>query len=160
MKYDLSAYTPLEREMLRRVLVADSITFEMTSEVLVIDTHDEASVDAKLRAVERMGAAIAEEINLEELSMKGIPEGRRCENCGLTPAAPINLRRQVGMVLAHSTHNVSWVLCNECAEILSKEMQKQTAIKGWTSPYSLVMNPFVIAGNVRNRRKHRRELGR
>jgi hypothetical protein len=159
MKYDLSDYSPLERELLRRRLDEIDVAFTLNQGILQIDDGDEVKVDDALAFVERIGNAIAEEIEMDEQARSGDPHGRQCENCGSTPAAPINLRREVGMVLVASTHNVSAVLCNACAEALTKEMQKQTAIKGWTSPASLVMNPFVIAGNAKNRRNHRRQLG-
>ena len=40
----------------------------------------------------------------------------------------------------------------------TKEFQKQTALKGWTSLYSAALNPFYIAGNAKNRRQHKRTL--
>jgi hypothetical protein len=160
MKYDVSQYTPLERELLRQHLNEESIEFELSEGILVVDDSSEDLVDAALVMVEQIGNAIAEEIALEEQALRGDSGSRRCENCGQTPAAQINLRREVGMVLVGSTINLSAVLCDRCADALTKEMQKQTAIKGWTSPASLVMNPFVIAGNARSRRKHRRELGK
>ena len=136
------------------------VSLQIEELVLEVDDSDEAAADGALAMVERIGAAVAEEIELEERALNGDPEGRRCEYCGRSPAALINLRREVGMVFVASTHNLSAVLCGTCADAVTREMQKQTAIKGWTSPASFIMNPFVIAGNARSRRNHRRELGR
>ena len=158
LKYDLSAFTPIERQLLRNRLEEESIVFTLDQEILRIDDADEGRVDAALVMVERIGTAISEEIEMEEQALAGGSKAGRCDNCGSTPAAPINLRREVGLVLASSTHNVSAVLCQPCAEALTNEMQRQTALKGWTSPVSLFLNPFVIAGNERSRRKHRRNL--
>ena len=81
-----------------------------------------------------------------------------CENCGQSPAASIKLRRGVGLVILARTYTTEVNLCDRCASTLTGDFQKQTLIKGWTSPRSALMNPFYIASNAINRVKHKRNL--
>ena len=81
---------------------------------------------------------------------------------GGQPAAPIKLKRHVGLVVAHRTHTITAVLCAECAECAERvtaEFQKETLKKGWTSPRSALFNPGTIAANAIRKQKHRRQLG-
>jgi hypothetical protein len=82
-----------------------------------------------------------------------------CEICGHSPAAPIKLKRHVGLVVVHRTHTITAVLCAECAERVTAEFQKETLKKGWTSPRSALFNPGTIAANAIRKQKHKRQLG-
>lgn len=81
-----------------------------------------------------------------------------CEVCGGRPAARIKLRRGVGLVLMAKTYTADVNLCATCAAVASKEFQTKTAVQGWTSPRSLLTNPFYLASNAVNKAKHKRGL--
>jgi len=82
-----------------------------------------------------------------------------CEACGSSPAAPIKLKRNVGLVVVHRTYTVTAVLCASCADSATSEFQKETLVKGWTSPRSALLNPATIAANAFRKHKHRKQLG-
>ena len=158
-RYDVSAMEPIERETIRRALTSLEIDFTMDTQVLsVVDDDRENQVDLLLdRIAEGIDAAKA---NAERVNL--IRDGRtdlvECEVCGQSPAATIELRRQVGMLIVGTTHRVTAVLCRDCGEQLTKEYQKETAIKGWTSIGAAALNPFTIATNARNQKRHRDQL--
>lgn len=81
-----------------------------------------------------------------------------CELCGASPAAPIKLKRNVGLVLVHRTWTAKAVLCAECAERATREFQRETLKKGWTSPRSALFNPATMAGNAIRKKRHERQL--
>jgi hypothetical protein len=81
-----------------------------------------------------------------------------CEGCGKRPAAKIKLRRGVGMLLVARTYTTELNLCGICAEMLTSEYQRKTAVQGWTSVISAIRNPFFLASNAANKARHRREL--
>ena len=81
-----------------------------------------------------------------------------CEICGRTPAAEIKLKRNVGLVVAHRRIIAKAVLCSICAEEATKEFQRETLIKGWTSPRSALSNPGTIAANAIRKKMHEKRL--
>ena len=81
-----------------------------------------------------------------------------CQVCGRSPAAQIKLRRNVGLVLAHRIVTANAVLCRQCADTATSEFQRETLIKGWTSPRSALMNPFTIAANAVRKSQHARRI--
>ena len=81
-----------------------------------------------------------------------------CQACGGSPAAPIKLRRGVGMVVVARTYTRDAILCDKCASIATTEFQSKTAVQGWTSPRSALANPFFLASNAVNRVKHKKLL--
>lgn len=82
----------------------------------------------------------------------------QCEICGRTPAAEIKLKRNVGLVVAHRRIIAKAVLCSDCAEQATKEFQRETLIKGWTSPRSALSNPGTIAANAIRKKRHEMRL--
>lgn len=82
-----------------------------------------------------------------------------CEACGRSSAAPIKLKRNVGPVVVHRAYTVTAVLCATCADTVTSEFQKETIVKGWTSPRSALLNPGTIAANAFLKHKHRKQLG-
>lgn len=81
-----------------------------------------------------------------------------CQSCGKSPAAKIKLRRGVGMLLVAKTYTTELNLCGICADMLTSEYQRKTAVQGWTSLRSAITNPFYMASNAANKAKHKREL--
>jgi hypothetical protein len=81
-----------------------------------------------------------------------------CEICGNTPAAEIKLKRNVGLVVAHRKITARAVLCATCAEKATKEFQRETLIKGWTSPRSALSNPGTTAANAIRKKRHEKRL--
>lgn len=157
-RYDVSEMLPLERSRLRNRLSEEGIEFSIVGLVLSIDHTDEAQTDQVLLEVEEFGLRLREEFSRDARAREGDVQALSCEVCGESPAAEINLRRMVGLVVNTETINYSAILCNPCADAATSSAQQQTAIKGWTSISSAAMNPFVIAGNARSRRNHRRKL--
>jgi len=80
------------------------------------------------------------------------------EVCGGSPAARIKLRRGVGLVLVARVYTSDVVLCGVCASSATSQFQRETLIKGWTSPRSVLFNPFYVASNVINKVQHKRKL--
>jgi hypothetical protein len=81
-----------------------------------------------------------------------------CEACGRAPAAPIKLKRNVGLVVVHRTITAEAMLCADCAEAATKQFQRQTLAKGWTSPRSALANPATMVGNAFRKRRHERTI--
>ena len=81
-----------------------------------------------------------------------------CEVCGKSPAAPIKLKRHVGLVLIDRTYTAKVTLCVVCADLATKEFQKESLKKGWTSPRSAALNPGTMAGNAIRKWNHKRNL--
>ena len=158
VKYDVSKLDPLERSALREVLTEKGIRFQLNLGLLIVYPDDEAVVDENLAKVEKVGSELRAQALAAPTSGR-ISSGIGCQICGRTPAAPIVLRRQVGMVIVATTHTIDAVLCDQCAQAATRDFQKQTAIKGWTGVRSALTNPIVIATNARNRKKHRNQLG-
>lgn len=157
-RYDVSEMLPLERSRLKDRLTEAGIEFSIAELVLSIDHKDEEQTDLILVEVEEFGLRLREEFSRDARAREGDVQALSCEVCGESPAAEINLRRMVGMVVITETFNYSAILCDGCAAAATSSAQQQTAIKGWTSLTSAAMNPFVIAGNARSRRNHRRKL--
>jgi hypothetical protein len=157
-RYDVSEMLPLERSRLKHRLSEEGIEFSIVGFVLSIDHTDEAQTDQVLLEVEEFGLRLRDEFSRDARAREGDVRALSCEVCGESPAAEINLRRMVGLVVIAETFNYSAILCNPCADAATSSAQQQTAIKGWTSISSAAMNPFVIAANARSRRNHRRKL--
>jgi len=50
------------------------------------------------------------------------------------------------------------ILCDTCASAATSEYQSKTAIQGWTSPSSVLMDPIFLASNAVNRAKHKKHF--
>jgi len=157
IRYDISEFHAYETAVLKEKLSAASIDFDITDGVLSVPRSRESEVDIAISESE-------EALNSLEASQNAsreIHSGQRapsCELCGRTPAAPIDLRRQVGMVVVLKTYRAEMTLCESCAAEAYKQFQKSTAIKGWTGVRSALMNPIVLGTNAVNRNKHRKKL--
>lgn len=156
-RYDVSEMEPLARQFMIRELDARKIQFQIEAGVLAVRTHDESDVDAIIAESESRVA------NLEahQTLVREIDGGLRapsCDVCGASPAAPIDLRRQVGMVLVMKSYRAQATLCERCADEAYRQFQKSTAIKGWTGVRSAIMNPIVLATNAYNRYKHKKQI--
>lgn len=81
-----------------------------------------------------------------------------CEACGGAPAAPIKLKRNVGLVVVHRSVTAQAMLCVTCAEQATRHFQRQTLTKGWTSPRSALANPATLVGNAFRKRRHERMI--
>lgn len=156
-RYDLSGFDAYERSLTNGWLEELAVEYQLTDSVLSVSSHDEATVDRIIDEVERHSAELKAAADHSARVARGeLPPN--CELCGRSPAAPITLRRQVGMVVVSSSYTVQAVLCEACAREAHKDYQKQTAIKGWTGVKSALINPVVIATNANNKRKHQRTI--
>ena len=157
VKYNLSTVEPAVRVGVSRELSALGVLFNLHDGVLSVSDTDEEAVDAVIAKHEQ----IEEVLESMQQTAKGIRAGTmspNCEICGRQPAALLELRRQVGMVVVMTTHRSEIIACGDCANAAYREFQKQTAIKGWTGVRSAMMNPVVLATNANAIKKHRDEI--
>ena len=138
LKYDISNLHSLEIQFLISKLRDRDVQF----------TIDESAAELQL----------LESHQTESRLIKQGTQSPYCQICGKTPAAPIDLRRQVGMVVLMRTYTSEMTLCSSCADVAYRQFQKSTAIKGWTGIRSALMNPIVIGTNAVNKGKHRKNL--
>lgn len=160
LRYDFSELDAIVRTMVITSLEEAKITHEFEDDILSVGRNDEADVDEIITAWEEWGEQQREMRTHSEnaLAPTAKPGDKRCELCSSSPAALITLRRQVGMVIVRSHYQSQLVLCDACGSALTKEFQKQTALKGWTGVLAAMTNPFVLASNARQRSKHRNAL--
>lgn len=157
VRYDISELHSYVTAVLREKLSAASIDFNITDGVLSVPRSRESEVDIAINESEEALRTLEASQN----ASREVHSGQRspsCELCGQTPAAPIDLRRQVGMVVLLKTYRAEMTLCEACAAEAYKQFQKSTAIKGWTGVKSALMNPIVLGTNAVNRNKHRKKL--
>ena len=154
VKYDLSSVEPSVRVGISRELNELGILFNLNNGTLSVADEDEEAVDEVVARHEVLDE-ILEEIQQEAIDVRDGVLAPSCELCGNRPAAPLTLRRQVGMIVVMSTYRGEFMACGPCGELAYKEFQKQTAIKGWTGVKSALMNPVVIGTNAAAIKKHR-----
>jgi hypothetical protein len=157
VKYNLSTVEPAVRVGVSRELTALGVLFNLHDGVLSVSDADEEAVDAVIAKHEQ----IEEVLESMQQTAKGVRAGTmspNCEICGRVPAAHLELRRQVGMVVVMTTYRSEIIACEDCATAAYREFQKQTAIKGWTGVRSALMNPVVLAANANAIKKHRDEI--
>lgn len=157
VKYDLTEYGPALRVGVSKALNEKGILFNMSEGVLSVTDSDEVVVDEILAAYEAL-EEFHESVQQEAIDIKAGNLSASCELCGTRPAAPLALKRQVGMVVVMSTYRADLVLCGTCGDAAFKEFQKQTAIKGWTGMRSALMNPVVLGTNAAAIKKHREAI--
>jgi len=137
-----------------------NVPFDFEENILSVDPKYEGVADDIIATWETWGEqqrALQAE-GKRAMSPNAKPGDRVCEQCGSSPAASITLRRQVGMIIVRSYYQSQLVLCDVCGDALTREFQKQTALKGWTGVLSAMINPFMLAANARQRSKHRQTL--
>jgi len=157
VRYDISKFHSYETAYLQERLSDAEIKFEITDGILSVPRSHELEVDKAISESERA----LEAIESRQSTAREIHSGRlapSCEICGRSPAAPLDLRRQVGMIIVMKTYRSEMTLCDSCATEAYKQFQKSTAIKGWTGVKSALMNPIVLGTNTINRNKHRKKL--
>jgi hypothetical protein len=157
VKYNLSTVEPAVRVGVSRELTTLGLLFNLHDGVLSIADADEVAVDAIIAKHERI-EEVLESMQQDAKSIKDGISMPSCEFCGRQPAAFLELRRQVGMVIVMSTYRSQILACGDCADAAYREFQKQTAIKGWTGVRSALMNPVVLASNANAIKKHRDEI--
>lgn len=154
IRYDISELDPLVVTALLHDLNVDDIEFTLDEKVLSVPKSQEFQVDAHIARNE----AAVNEINSIQQNARLEKSGHQspaCEICGERPAASIDLRRQVGMVVVMRQYSATAVLCESCAKKAYTEFQKSTALKGWTGVKSALMNPVVIGANAVNKKRHK-----
>jgi hypothetical protein len=78
-----------------------------------------------------------------------------CEVCGSTPAAPILLKRNVGLFIARRSYTLEAVLCASCAQIAARRFQVESLTKGWFGVASAPINVWNLAANSARASSHR-----
>jgi hypothetical protein len=154
IRYDISELDPLVCTALLHDLEVDHIKFTLNDSILVVSKSLELKVDEHLARIEREVReleSMQKNARLEKSGHQALP----CEFCGQRPAAPIDLRRQVGMVIVMRQYRASAVLCERCAQESYSDFQKSTALKGWTGVRSALTNPVIIGANIVNKKRHK-----
>jgi hypothetical protein len=157
LRYDVSELHPRELAFLRWRLYNLMIPVTIEDELLVVDRAYEQAVDEALEASAQdfKDLVATQEVAREVKSGVRAPS---CEICGRSPAAPLDLRRQVGMVIVMRTYSAQMTLCESCADTAYRQFQKSTVIKGWTGVRSALMNPVIIGTNAVNTGRHRQKI--
>jgi hypothetical protein len=159
IRYDLSELAPAARVGITRHLDELGMMYNLREHILSVSDKDEVTVDAVISRFERMEEAL-EQLQSDARQVFAGASTFPCEVCGSRPAAPLELRRQVGLVVVLQTYTAESILCSFCAELAYKDFQKQTAVKGWTGVRSALMNPVILVSNANNIKKHREEISR
>lgn len=157
VRYDISEMESLARLAMFKQFDKEQIDFTLKSGILIADSSVEGRIEEIIRDSEKAVADLEKSQDLAREIKRG-DRGAICDTCGSTPAASIDLRRQVGMVVVMKSYRAQAVLCEACADVAYKQFQKSTALKGWTGLRSAIMNPVVLSVNAINRNKHRRSL--
>lgn len=157
IRYDISELDPLVITALIHDLKVDQIEFTLDENVLSVPKSKESLVDAHIARNEFEVNAIESMQENARLEKSG-QQSPSCEICGEQPAAPIDLRRQVGMVVLMRQYSATAVLCEHCAQKAYMEFQKSTVLKGWTGIKSALMNPVVMGANVVNKKRHKDKI--
>ena len=149
--YDLNDVDPVIRVTVLRQVQSRGIPNTVDANVLSVPDEFEAIIDHLISSAERQG----DSYQTFETTVREIDAGARtmpCDRCGAEPAAPLRLRRQVGMVVVMKTETLEGVFCLPCGLQFKKWVQKQNALKGWTGVKSAVMNPVVLSSNEKEYR--------
>ena len=131
VKYNLSTVEPAVRVGVSRELTALGVLFNLHDGVLSVSDTDEEAVDAVIAKHEQ----IEEVLESMQQTAKGIRAGTmspNCEICGRQPAALLELRRQVGMVVVMTTYRSENIVCGDCANAAYKEFQQQRNLVEYT----------------------------
>lgn len=157
VRYDISELHALEVQFLTSGLETAGVPFTYDDHTLTSSRMFESVIDDLLnQAAEYLNDLETTQEKARRVSV-GL-DSPECENCGASPAAPIDLRRQVGMVVLMKTYSAELILCSNCADQAYRQYQKSTVLKGWTGVRSALMNPIIIGTNAVNRSKHRKHL--
>ncbi|WP_436775872.1 LppU/SCO3897 family protein [Yinghuangia sp. YIM S09857] len=71
----------------------------------------------------------------------------RCSTCGSYPAADVNLRGHRGFVVWMEFIKETGPFCRSCGLSEYRDMTSATLLKGWWSPFSLVLAPLTLLVN-------------
>ena len=154
IRYEMSEVDPLAIAGIVHDLGVDGIAFNFKDHILSVERSAESRVDETIIRNER----IVRELDTYQIQAREERSGQQasaCEICGTRPAAQIDLRRQVGMVVVRQFHHASAVLCESCGRMAYQEFQKSTAIKGWTGVLSALTNPIVMGSNAVSKKRHK-----
>lgn len=157
IRYDISELHAVEIQFLKTALDSAGVAYKSDSRTLTASRAYESKIDDFLD----QAAEYVKSLEMNQEKARRVSAGLdspSCEICGNTPAAPIDLRRQVGMVVIMKTYTAEMTLCSGCADEAYRQFQKSTALKGWTGVRSALMNPIVLGTNAVNRNKHRKNL--
>ena len=83
------------------------------------------------------------------------PNADICQICHRTPAAPIKLTQQTGMVFTRRSGAMNTVLCRSCGTALFRQAQSHNLASGWWGIISFFANFFYLGGNAFRSMKHR-----
>ena len=159
LRYDFSELDDLVATAVRHDLEVDGIDYfyDTETKILTVLKEHENRVDEHISFNESYVRESDEAQHRSRLEKTG-NASPICELCGTSPAAPIELRRQVALVVVRQTYRAEAILCESCARTAYAKFQKSTALKGWTGVLSALTNPLLIGSNVVNKQKHKNRL--
>jgi hypothetical protein len=153
----------------RGTSISDAKTaFRSRSKLLHPDRADGSSLPEAERAMAQLTEAWAavqrdihgtgEAIAAHELYRP--PAEGECAFCGWAPAAPILLRRTVGLVILWRWHVAMYDACRVCARALYAEHQARSLLLGWWGIVAPVANLVNMFRNRLALATHRRNVSR
>lgn len=72
-----------------------------------------------------------------------------CTNCGReAPTALVSFHQTIGMLFARSEKEINGKLCKDCIHRCFWHFTVKTLCLGWWAPFSLVLTPFYVLGNI------------
>ena len=157
IRYDISEMHEFEIENLKTKLQKANVKHHISQDILTASRGSEDLIDKAIYESEQELQRL-EEVQLHARQVQTGVSSPTCESCGASPAAILDLKRQVGMVILMKTYRAEMTLCENCAKVAYKQFQKSTAIKGWTGFRSALMNPIVIGTNALSKNKHSKKL--
>ena len=127
VRYDCSGLDAVVRKMIINSLEEANIAFEFEDNILSVNPKYEKVVDDVIGTWESWGEQqrVIQAEAKRAISTDAKPGDKICELCGSSPAAPITLRRQVGMIIVMAFYQSQLVLCDVCGDAITKEFQKQ-----------------------------------
>lgn len=76
------------------------------------------------------------------------PHEEECFLCGSTPAVPVSLRRQVGLLLVRRSYAIDETLCRDCGLAMQRDWTARTLWTGWWGLISIFANFGALLTNL------------
>lgn len=76
-----------------------------------------------------------------------------CIVCGSGPAEFFSFDSLQGMLIAFRKKTIRGTFCKSCAQMVGREMQTETLVRGWWGIISFLYNPLIAIGNATQLRR-------
>ena len=179
IKYDISQFTPMDREEILRTLHFGQIPHLFDSGWLLIDKNDEHRVDVILGSLgdvapidqpaEESVIPLALQRAYPRMYLPGVTGDQErhgigsgtavCRVCGGQNAQWFTFKRGVGRLVQRSVYVVEGNFCKACALSIGRDSQSKTLLTGWWGVISMVTNVGYIWNNSVNLNRANRMNG-